>query len=452
MVRAAPRRASKLGGHRLQRRGPAGRGRRRPREPGRADRHIGRRAGRARAAGVGDAGVGQGVAGDVAAGDVAGLADRIELHRAGGGIGHHHDRGPRRGRDQRRVGRLAEQVKAGEQRHDAERHAKPHHPLAPDLVRQPAEEDVERRAEDRRDHDHQIGERPVDLEELLQEDVGIEEHRVPIGALGGHQAEEGDQHQLDVRPAAEGLAVGRAAVLTGVLHLLEGRAFRQPHADPDRDGHQARRQEEGDAPGPGAERRLAQGSADDEDHRQRAHQAEGRRGLHPAGHIAAPVRRRVLGDIDGRAAVLAAERRALDHPKQDQERRGPLSDLGEGGQKADGEGRPAHHADGDQKGRLAPDPVAQAAEDQGPDRPEGEPHAEQGQRRDQAGRRSQGDEKGLGNDLQQAAEDEEVVPFERGAGAGGGDDGAHRGDRNRPGPNAVSDQFGHSCPPHSALV
>ena len=56
----------------------------------------------------------------------------------------------------------------------------------------------------------------------------------------------------------------------------------------------------------------------EQDDDQRQEQAQRRRGLDPAGEEAALVLRRVLGDIDRRAAVFAAERQALQHAQRDQ--------------------------------------------------------------------------------------------------------------------------------------
>ena len=133
--------------------------------------------------------------------------------------------------------------------------------------------------------------------------------------------------------------------------------------------------------------------AGDDDHQQRGEQAEGGRGLDPAGRCAALVVGRVLGDVDRRAAIFAAERDALQDAQEDQQHRRERARLGVGRQQADQEGRPAHQADGDQEGALAAQPVADDAEDQRAERPEREAGAEQGQRGDQRrGRLEAGEE------------------------------------------------------------
>ena len=58
--------------------------------------------------------------------------------------------------------------------------------------------------------------------------------------------------------------------------------------------------------------------ADAEDQQQRHEQAERRGGLNPRRVIAALVRRRVFGDVDRRAAIFAAERKALHQAQADQ--------------------------------------------------------------------------------------------------------------------------------------
>ena len=88
------------------------------------------------------------------------------------------------------------------------------------------------------------------------------------------------------------------------------------------------------------------------------------------------------------------------------------SRLGVGRQQADQEGRRAHQADGDEERALAAELVADDAEDQRAERAKAKPTANSAERGDQRGRRIEAGEKDLGDDRRQAAEDEEVVPFE----------------------------------------
>jgi hypothetical protein len=98
--------------------------------------------------------------------------------------------------------------------------------LRPILVRQPAEHDVEHRADRRGGHHQAVDRARRDLEELLHEGLDVEEHRVPDRALGRHHGEEGQQHQLQVLPLAEGLGIGRLGGRALFLHPGEGSGFR----------------------------------------------------------------------------------------------------------------------------------------------------------------------------------------------------------------------------------
>ena len=97
-----------------------------------------------------------------------------------------------------------------------------------------------------------------------------------------------------------------------------------------------------------------------------------------------------------------------------------------GRKEADQEGRAAHQADGDEERALAAEAVADDAEDQRAQRTEGEAGGEQRERGDQRRRRLEAGEEDIGDDRREAAEDEEVVPFERGARRRGDDDARHR--------------------------
>ena len=86
----------------------------------------------------------------------------------------------------------------------------------------------------------------------------------------------------------------------------------------------------------------------------------------------------------------------------------------------------AHQADRDEERALAPQPVADDAEDERAQRAEGEAGGEQAEGRDQRRGRVEPGEENLGDGRGEAAEDEEVVPFERGAGRRGDDHPRHR--------------------------
>jgi len=74
---------------------------------------------------------------------------------------------------------------------------------------------------------------------------------------------------------------------------------------------------------------------------------------------------RVLGHVGCRATVLAAQRETLDQAQRDQDDRRRDADRFVRRKKADDEGRHTHQQDRDQEGVLAPDQIADAAEDDG---------------------------------------------------------------------------------------
>ncbi len=63
--------------------------------------------------------------------------------------------------------------------------------------------------------------------------------------------------------------------------------------------------------------------------------------------VAAPVRRSVLRDIDGRAAVFPAQGKPLQHAQQHEQDGRCDADACESGQKADACGSPTHQHNGD---------------------------------------------------------------------------------------------------------
>ena len=149
-----------------------------------------------------------------------------------------------------------------------------------------------------------------------------------------------------------------------------------------------------------------------EDHEQREEQADRRRGLDPARERAALAFRRVLGDVGRRAAVLAAEREALQHAHADQDDRRRDPDRRVRGQHADDRGRAAHDEDGDEEGVLAADEVAEAAEDDRAERAHREAGREREQREDERARLVQRGEELLADDRGERAVQVEVVPLE----------------------------------------
>ena len=147
--------------------------------------------------------------------------------------------------------------------------------------------------------------------------------------------------------------------------------------------------------------------------------------------VAAPVLRRVLGHVDGSAAVLAAEREALGHAQRDERDGRDGADRLVARQAADEERREAHDQDGDEEGCLAADEVAEAAEHERAERAHEKARSEGEQREHVAGGFGVGAEELGADDGGERAVKIEVVPLEDGAG-GGGDDHLPLFGRHRP--------------------
>ncbi len=353
-------------------------------------------------------------------------ADRVELRRAGRQVGlDGHWRAVLSG-DERRVHGLRDPVGAGEVENERERHPADQDRLSPDLVRPPAEEDVERRADHRHDEDQQVLGRAGHSERLFQEDLHVEEGEVPDRALGEHDPEEGDQHPLQVLAAAECFAkrpLGHVLVLD---KLRELGAFGELEPHPQRHAEQHDRNQERDPPAPRAECPFAHPAASDENDDHCSEQPEGRGRLDPAGRASPLLGRRMFSDVDCGAAIFAAESNSLRDPKQDEEGGSERSSLGIGRQKPDQECRSAHQADRGQERALAPQPVADDSEDQRAEGAEGEAGGEQAECGDERGRWVESGEEGLADDRREASEDEKVVPLERRPGRRSDDNASHR--------------------------
>ena len=122
-----------------------------------------------------------------------------------------------------RRGQTVEDRKVGQR---GEQAAREDDRLAADLVRQPAEEHEERRAEQRAPGDQQVrrcSRRPSAMR--CQEEQRVELARVPHHALAGGEAEQREQRRSSVVPAAERFGQRRLGRLALCLHLLEGRRF-----------------------------------------------------------------------------------------------------------------------------------------------------------------------------------------------------------------------------------
>ena len=115
--------------------------------------------------------------------------------------------------------RLGQHVEAREVGDQHQGHAEQHHRLAADPVGEPAEDHIADGADRRGRHHQHVDGRRRHLQELLHEGLGVEEGGVPDGPLGEHHAEQGEQHQLQVRHWPKASVKGALANLACRLHL-----------------------------------------------------------------------------------------------------------------------------------------------------------------------------------------------------------------------------------------
>ena len=236
-------------------------------------------------------------------------ADRIELEGAAGRIGDHGDRRVLLRGLQIRIGKVRQALEdreVGQRSDDAAGHDDG---LAADLVRQRTEDHKERRTEDQRAGNQQIGGLRLHLECLRDEEERVELAGVPDHGLTGGTAEQRHDHDLEVVPACEGLGQRRLGSLALFLHAQEDRRLVELHADINRDHQQQDGEQEGNAPAPNIEV-LAEQFAAAKDDQQRHEQAQRCGGLNPAGEQTALAVRRMLSHIGGSTTVLTAERQA----------------------------------------------------------------------------------------------------------------------------------------------
>ena len=261
----------------------------------------------------------------------------------------------------------------------------------------------------------------IHLGHRLQVEQRPELARVPDHALA-QDHDGGDHHVLEIGGVEEGLAPGVLARLTLGLDLLVDRRLFEvgPHVHGDE--HQQERAQERDAPGPVVERGFAEVGAGRDDDDERQHDAEGRRGLQPAGIVTALVFRHVLGDISDGAAVRAAQAEPLDHAQAEQDDRGAQTDLLEGRDQSDRAGAESHADERQNEGVLAADAVSHPAEHERPQRTDQEAGGEQRDRAEQSGDGVALIEELDRQDRGQAAENIEIIPFDDVASRRGCDD------------------------------
>ena len=283
--------------------------------------------------------------------------------------------------------------------------------MRPTLSDSQPKNDKERCTDHHADNQQAVGHRRVHFQELGEEEQHVELRRVEGHRLPGVDAEQGDQHDFEVFPFAEGFADRCLRRFAFLFHFQIRRRFVQAQANPGGNAQQHDRQQERNAPAPDF-KLIAGEVAATEHHQQRQQQAEGRGGLNPAGVETAFANRRVLGHVGGCAAVLTAERQALQHAQHHQNDRCGDADAGVGRQQADAEGRDAHQDDGREEGVFAPDHVPQPPEHQRAEGPHDKPGREGHQREDERRGVVDPGEKLLADHRREGAVEEEVIPLE----------------------------------------
>ena len=288
---------------------------------------------------------------------------------------------------ERRIGVMGEPLEEREVGQGREQAAGHDDLLPPDLIRQPAEEDEKRRADEERKRDQQVRGLERHLEGDDQEEQGIELARVPDHSLAGGRADEREEDDLRVAPVGEALGERRLGRLALALDLLEHRRLLQPQPDIDGEDQQEQRDEERDAPAPCGELLWGQACPAHVNHCQGHEEPQGGSRLDPARSIAAPVFRGVLGDIRRRPAVLTSQRQPLHETQQHQQNGGDPTDRREGGQQPHRERRCAHTDDRHEKRILPADNVADAPEYQRAEGPHQKASRVRDERRQQRRRR-----------------------------------------------------------------
>ena len=123
----------------------------------------------------------------------------------------------------------------------------------------------------------------------------------------------------------------------------------------------------------------------------------------------------VLGDIDGSAAVLAAERESLKHTNHEKNYRSCYTDRGVGWKKADQCSSATHDQQRDEERILASHQIADASEEECS---EGANHKSDGEGREVSDQRQRVVTFGIkerSDGYGEAAKDVEVVPLDHGA-------------------------------------
>ena len=311
-----------------------------------------------------------------------------------------------------RVGGLGQRFKHREVRQHRQQASQHDDRLAADLVRQRTEDDEERRADHERCGHKQVGRGAVHLERLGQEEQGIELAGVPHHGLACGQAHQRQNDHLQVFPLAKRLGQRRFGGFALGLHFLESRRLVHGQADVDRHAQQHDGDDERHSPTPVGKGCLANSGTGAQNHHQGQEETQRCRGLDPGGVGTALAVGSMLGHVGGCAAILTAQRQALQQTQTDQDDRCSHADAGVGWQDAHDESGQTHDQNGHQEGVLATDHVAQSAKHQCAERTHDETGGESQQGKNEGRPGIQSTEELLGDDGRQRTIQIKVVPLE----------------------------------------
>jgi hypothetical protein len=202
-----------------------------------------------------------------------------------------------------------------------------------------------------------------------------------------------------------------------VLHALDVLfGFLDTGANPQPDEDEDGAEEERDAPTPGEEILGGEVAAEQGHEPGGQEQSEGIADLNPTGVEGAQLRRCAFDGHERGASPFSADRNALNAAQQDEQCRCQPADRLVGRQTADERGGHAHDRHRPDEHGLAPETVAEVAEDDSAERAEDESDAEGRERRERARSVTVAGEEELAED--QSCDDpveQEVIPFDDGA-------------------------------------
>src|SRR5262249_4902118 len=230
--------------------------------------------------------------------------------------------------------------------------------------------------------------------------------------MPGSRAEQRNQDEFQVAPFCKGFCERFGRRHPGALEFLKDRRLFHSCSNVERNGDQEKREQERNAPAPVIEALLAERVLDDQNHSKGDEITKGGGDLNETGVEASLIIRRVLGDVDRGAAILATDRQTLQQSQGDQDnwREPPGGRIG--GQKANPSGPPAHDNQRHQKGIFAAHQIADPTEEQRAEGPDHEAYREGRQ----VGQVSEGVVARWvelqGQDGGETAEDKEVVPLD----------------------------------------